>query len=96
MPGVLAAKLLDDENSIALAVTAGSVYNLHVINDPDAESPAAKPIRIFYFLVKHARLHGGDAHLLPVTVERMARADRAALQAAALELWTYSATSPTV
>ncbi|MFF4733298.1 hypothetical protein ACFY3M_50500 [Streptomyces mirabilis] len=85
----LTARLLDDEDPIALAMTAGSVYNLHVIHEPDTESPAAKPIKIFYFLVKHARLHAGDAQLLAATVERMPRADRAALLEAALELWTY-------
>ncbi|MCT9112566.1 hypothetical protein N4G69_44585 [Streptomyces mirabilis] len=85
----LAARLLDGEEPSALAMAAGSVYSLHVIHEPDAQSPAAKPIRIFYFLVKHARLHAGDCQLLRVTVERMSRADRAALLEAALELWTY-------
>ncbi|MFJ9909654.1 hypothetical protein ACIRVK_43815 [Streptomyces sp. NPDC101152] len=84
----LTAKLLDDD-PIALAVTAASVYNLHVIHEPDAESPSAKPIRIFYPLVKHTRLHAGDARLLAAAVEGMPRADRAALLEAALELWTH-------
>ncbi|WP_128381588.1 hypothetical protein [Streptomyces cavernae] len=84
----LAAKLLDDEDPIALAVTAASVYNLHVAHEPDAGSPAAKSIRFFLF-VKHVRLHGGDAHLLPVMVERMSRSDRAALLDDALKLWTH-------
>lgn len=75
----LTARLLDDEEPSALAMTAGSVYSLHAIHEPDVESPGAKPIRIFYFLVEHARLHARDCQLLRVTVERMSRADRAAL-----------------
>lgn len=85
----LTAKLLDDENPVALAMAAGTVYNLRVIHEPDADSPAAKPLRIFYLLVKHARLHAGDARLLKETVERMPRPDRGVLLEAALELWTY-------
>ncbi|MGW2787983.1 hypothetical protein ACWC3X_43630 [Streptomyces populi] len=84
----LTAKLLDDENLVALAMTAAAVYNLRVIHEPDADSPAVRPLQIFYLLVKHARLHAGDARLLTETVERMPRADRAALLEAALELWT--------
>jgi hypothetical protein len=33
-------------------MTAASVYNLHMTHDPDGESPAARPIRIFYLFVQ--------------------------------------------
>ncbi|MCT9010563.1 hypothetical protein [Streptomyces rhizosphaerihabitans] len=85
----LTAKLLDGEAPVALAMAAGAVYNLRVIHEPDAEDPAARPRRIFYLLVQHARLHAGDARLLTETVERMPRADRGVLLEAALERWTY-------
>lgn len=73
----LAAKFLDVEVPIALAVTAGAVYNLHVIQEPDTDRLAIMPLRAIYLLAQHARLHAGDARLLATTVERM-REDRAA------------------
>ncbi|MFE4698687.1 hypothetical protein ACFRIC_16635 [Streptomyces sp. NPDC056738] len=82
----LIAKLLD-EDPVVLAMTAAAIYNLRVIQEPNADSPAARPVRIFYFLVKHVRLHAGDARLLTETVERMTPADRALLLDEALDLW---------
>lgn len=39
----LAARFLDDEDPIALAVTAGAVCNLRVMQEPNADRPAACP-----------------------------------------------------
>lgn len=83
----LAARLLDDEVPIALAVTAGAVCNLLVIHEPDGETPAAECLQNVLLLVMHARLHAGDARVLVTAVETMSLPDRAALLDAALELW---------
>ncbi|MET7575202.1 hypothetical protein ABZT04_43110 [Streptomyces sp. NPDC005492] len=85
----LAAKLLDDEDPIALAVTAGAVCNLLAIHEPDGETPTDKSLQTFLLLVMHARLHVGEARVLVATVEAMSREDRAALLEAALELWAH-------
>ncbi|MGI5518399.1 hypothetical protein [Streptomyces sp. CA-106131] len=83
----LAAKLLD-EDPIVLAVMAGSVYSLHAAHKPDAGGVAGKPTQVFFLLVQHARASAGDARMLLVGVERMPRADRAALLEDVLDLWT--------
>ncbi|MER7694575.1 hypothetical protein ABTX87_58795, partial [Streptomyces sp. NPDC097610] len=84
----LTEKLLE-EDPIALAVTAGSVYSLHAAREPEARALTAKPAQVFFFLVQHARAHGGDARMLLAGVERMTVADRAGLLDDALDLWTF-------
>ncbi|MFF6993261.1 hypothetical protein [Streptomyces sp. NPDC010273] len=83
----LASKLLDDDDPIALAVTAGAVCNLLAVHEPDGETPTAESLQTVLLLVMHARLHAGDARVLVTCVEEMSRGDRAALLEAALELW---------
>ncbi|MFD9655761.1 hypothetical protein [Streptomyces mirabilis] len=84
----LTAKLLE-EDPIVLAVTAGAVYRLHAAHEPDAGGLTAGPAQVFFFLVQHARAHGGDARMLRAGVERMPVADRAVLLDDALNLWTF-------
>ncbi|MGW1564471.1 hypothetical protein ACWCQ1_49805 [Streptomyces sp. NPDC002144] len=84
----LTAKLLD-EDPIVLAVTAESVYSLHPAREwPNAGGIAGKSTQTFFLLVQHVRYIGDDARTLLAGVERMTRADRAALLDDALGLWT--------
>jgi hypothetical protein len=83
----LAAKLLDEE-AIVLAVLSGSVYTLHAESEPDAGGLASRATQVFFGLVKQARDYR-DPGMLPVAVEMLPRADRAAILEDTLDLWTY-------
>lgn len=86
----LTAKLLD-EDPIVLTVTAESVYSLHPAREwPNAGGITGKSTQIFFLLVQHVRYIGDDARTLLAGVERMTRADRAALLDDALGLWAIS------
>ncbi|MFF1744355.1 hypothetical protein [Streptomyces mirabilis] len=89
----LTTKLLE-EDPLVLAVTAGAVYHLHAAREPDAGGLTAGPTQVFFFLVQHARAHGGDARMLRAGVGRMPVADRAELLDDALERWTFYGQQP--
>ncbi|MGW2827089.1 hypothetical protein ACWC24_39865 [Streptomyces sp. NPDC001443] len=83
----LTAKLFNEE-PIVLAVTAASVYSLHPAHErPTGEGVADRSAQAFFLLVQHVRAIAGDARILLASVERMPRADRAALLDDALDLW---------
>ncbi|MEV7394080.1 hypothetical protein [Streptomyces sp. NPDC091215] len=70
-------------------MTAESVYSLHSAREwSNAGGIAGKSTQIFFLLVQHVRYIGDDARMLLAGVERMTRADRAALLDEAVGLWT--------
>ncbi|KUN84030.1 hypothetical protein AQJ64_16370 [Streptomyces griseoruber] len=71
-----------------LAVTAECVYRLHPADEwPNGGGIASASTQMFLLLVQHVRYIAGDTQMVPGAVERMTRADRAALLDDALGLW---------